>query len=137
MGWLIDTSVWIAVERRRIDLADVHAITGSARIYCSPVNIAEIQTGWELLPAGPLRQRVAASLRRVRRLIRVQITQETGVIYGRLFATLERSGRSGDFRSNDLWLAAQAVQRDFQVLTANPKDFADVPGLKMVSIPIP
>ena len=37
----------------------------------------------------------------------------------------------------DLWLAAQAVQRDFQLLTANPKDFADVPGLKMVTIPIP
>ena len=137
MGWLIDTSVWIAVERRRIDLADVHAITAQARIYCSPVNIAEIQTGWELLPAGPLRHRVAESLRRMRRLIRVQITQETGVIYGRLFAALERSGRSADFRANDLWLAAQAVQRDFQLLTANPKDFADVPGLKMVAMSLP
>ena len=79
---------------------------------------------------------MAESLRRVRRLIRVQITQETGVIYGRLFAALERTGRSGDFRSNALWLAAQAVQRAFQLLTANPKDFADVPELKMVAIPI-
>jgi len=35
-------------------------------------------------------------------------------------------------RVNDLWLAAQAVQRDFRVLTANAKDFADMPGLQMV-----
>ena len=137
MGWLIDTSVWIAVERRRIDIADVHAITAPARVYASPVNIAEIQVGWELVAPGPLRQRVAESLRRVRRLIRLQITQETGIIYGRLFAALERSGRSGEFRSNDLWLAAQAVQRDFRLLTANPKDFADIPGLKMVALPLP
>ena len=35
------------------------------------------------------------------------------------------------------WLAAQAVQRDFTILTANPKDFRDVPGLKFIEVPIP
>jgi predicted nucleic acid-binding protein len=38
---------------------------------------------------------------------------------------------------NDLWLAAQAVQRDFRVLTANAKDFADMPGLQMVVLKVP
>ena len=137
MGWLIDTSIWIAIERERLDMADVHAVTAPARVYCSPVNIGEIQTGYELLPPGPLRQRAAATLRRLRHLARAEITYETGVIYARLFAALERSGRSGEFRTNDLWLAAQAVQRDFRLLTANPKDFADIPGLKMVALSLP
>jgi predicted nucleic acid-binding protein len=33
---------------------------------------------------------------------------------------------------NDLWLAAQAVQRDFRLLTSNGKGFAGIPGLQMV-----
>jgi hypothetical protein len=27
VGWLIDTSIWIAVERGRLGAADIHAIT--------------------------------------------------------------------------------------------------------------
>jgi len=38
---------------------------------------------------------------------------------------------------NDLWLAAQAVQRDFRVPTANAKDFADIAGLQMVVLKVP
>jgi predicted nucleic acid-binding protein len=37
----------------------------------------------------------------------------------------------------DLWLAAQAIQRGFTLLTANAKDFQDVPGLKFVAVAIP
>jgi predicted nucleic acid-binding protein len=33
---------------------------------------------------------------------------------------------------NDLWLAAQAIQRGFRLLTSNAKHFADIPGLQMV-----
>ncbi len=137
MGWLIDSSVWIALERGRVELAVVNAITGSATVFCSPINIAELQAGYELLPPGPSRQRVAKSLRRLGRLPRIHITMETGVVYGRLFANLAQGTRPGDFGSNDLWLSAQAVQRDFRLLTANPKDFEDIPELKMVALPLP
>ena len=63
MGWLIDTSVWIAVERGTLGAADVHAITRQDPVYLSPVNIAEMQFGLELLRAGVLKQHAAASLR--------------------------------------------------------------------------
>ena len=49
MGWLIDTSLWIAVERGAIGAADIHAITPQEPVYLSPVNIAEIRYGLELL----------------------------------------------------------------------------------------
>jgi predicted nucleic acid-binding protein len=42
-----------------------------------------------------------------------------------------------DFRIQDLWLASQAIQRDFTVLTANAKGFKDVPGLKFVVVKVP
>ena len=47
---------------------------------------------------------------------------------------MKKAGRDGNFRVNDLWLAAQAVQRDFKLLTRNAKDFADIPGLRMVAL---
>jgi len=34
----------------------------------------------------------------------------------------------------DVWLAAQAVQLKFTLLTATQKDFRDVPGLKFIEV---
>ena len=53
MGWLIDTSVWIAVERGALAAADIHAITRHDPVYLSPVNVAEIRFGVEMLRPGP------------------------------------------------------------------------------------
>jgi predicted nucleic acid-binding protein len=54
-----------------------------------------------------------------------------------LAAKLRKSGKDPHVRVNDLWLAAQAVQRDFRVLTSNAKDFGDIPGLQMVVLKLP
>ena len=137
MGWLIDTNIWIAVERGRLGAADIDAVTRQEPVYLSPVNIAEIQFGLEMLRAGALKQKAAAALRRLRRKPQLRITTETAEIFGILAAKLKKSGRDADFRINDLWLAAQTIQRNFILLTANPKDFTDIPELKTVSLSIP
>lgn len=136
MGWLIDTSIWIAVERGRLGAADIHGVTGQEPVYLSPVNIAEMQFGLEMLSPGAIKQKAAAALRRLRRKPQLRITVETAEVFGSLAARLKKAGRAGDFRVNDLWLAAQAVQRGFTLLTSNPKDFRDIPGLKIVAIPL-
>ncbi|MGD0949354.1 MAG: PIN domain-containing protein [Candidatus Binatia bacterium] len=137
MGWLIDTSIWIAVGRGRLGAADIHAITRQEPVYLSPVNIAEMQFGLEMLRAGALRQKAAAALRRLRRKPQLRITVETAEVFGSLAAHLKKVGRDADFRVNDVWLAAQAVQRDLTLLTSNPKDFEDIPRLKMVAMELP
>jgi predicted nucleic acid-binding protein len=43
VGFLIDTNLWIAVERGQLSPADIHAVTKQATIYLSPVNLAEIR----------------------------------------------------------------------------------------------
>ena len=135
MGWLIDTSTWIAVERGALGAADIQAITRQEPVYLSPVNIAEIQFGVELLQAGPLKQKATAALRRLRRKPQLRITLETAEVFGFLAAKLKKAGRDPNVRINDLWLAAQAIQRDFTLLTSNPKDFKDIQGLKLVALP--
>jgi predicted nucleic acid-binding protein len=137
VGWLIDTSLWIAVERGALAAADIHAITRQEPIYLSPVNLAEIRFGLALLRAGPLKQRATAMLRRLRRKPQLRITVETGEAFGVLAAKLRTSGKDPQVRVNDLWLAAQAIQRNFRLLTSNAKDFADIPGLRMVVLKLP
>jgi predicted nucleic acid-binding protein len=105
-------------------------------VYLSPVNVAEIRFGLELLRSGALKQRAVAALRRLRRKPQLRITAETAEVFGALAARLRRVGRDPNVRINDLWLAAQAVQRDFKLLTSNPKDFRDIPGLRWVALPL-
>ncbi len=131
MGFLIDTNLWIAIERGQIAPADIYAITAQSPIYISPVNLAEMRFGVDLMNDPHQRQRALATLRRMQRKPLLRITGETAEVFGRLAAKLTQSGRGAEFRVQDLWLAAQAVQRNFTLLTDNAKDFQDVPGLKL------
>lgn len=121
MGFLIDTNLWIAIERGRIGAVDIHAITKQSPVYLSPVNVAEICFGIELIKDPKQKQRALTTLRRMRRKPLLRITGETGEVFGALAAKLRQTGRGADFRVQDLWIAAQAIQRDFTVLTSNEK----------------
>ena len=135
MGWLIDTSLWIAVERGALAAADIHAITRQEPVFLSPINVAEIKFGLDLLRVGgQKKERAAAMFRRLRRKPQLRITVETAEVFGALAAKLRKAGKDPDVRVNDLWLAAQAIQRDLQLLTSNAKDFADIPGLRVVTL---
>ncbi len=137
MGFLIDTNLLIAVERGKISAADIHAITRQTPLFLSPVNVAEIRFGLELMADARQKQRAMAMLRRMRRKPLLRITGETAEVFGSLAAKLTQTGRGPGFRIQDLWLGAQAVQRKFTLLTANTKDFQDIPGLRMVGVEVP
>jgi len=137
VGFLIDTNLWIAIERGRLSVADIHAITKQVPVYLSPVNLAEIRFGIELMADPKQKQRAIAMLRRLRRKPLLRITGETAEVFGTLAAQLTRAGRGQDFRIQDVWLAAQAIQRGFTLLTANAKDFEDIPGLKLTVLTVP
>ena len=48
MGFLIDTCVWIEVERGAAAPADVAAFTGQDPVFLSPVTLAELTFGVEM-----------------------------------------------------------------------------------------
>ena len=135
MGFLIDTAIWIAIERGRIGAADIHAVTRQSPVYVSPVNIAEIRFGIGLMRDPAQKLKAGALFRRMARKPLLRITGETADVFGRLAADLTIAGRGVEFRVQDLWLAAQAVQRGFGLLTCNGKDFRDIPDLNLVVLP--
>ncbi len=58
------------------------------------------------------------------------IAQAMASAFGILAAFVKHSGRSPGTRINDLWIAAQAIENDYALLTANLKDFEGLPGLR-------
>jgi predicted nucleic acid-binding protein len=135
VGFLIDTDIWVAVERGTLDPADIHAVTGTEPVFLSPVNVAELQTGIELVEDEATRRKALAAMRRLHRKPLLRMDHDTGVVFGQLAAQLRKQGRGEEFRVMDLWLAAQAVQRRFKLLTLNEKHFKDIPGLSLVVLP--
>ena len=132
MGFLIDTCVWIDVERGLLAPADVEALTQGEPVFISPVTLAELRFGAEIAPDAGTRQRRLASLRRLERKPLLPIDAATGGIFGSLAAQIRAAGRQHRYRVQDLWLATQALQHACGFLTRNRHDFEDIPGLSLV-----
>jgi len=132
MGFLIDTCIWIDVERGALSPADVATITGDEPVFLSPVAIAELKFGAENAGNADLRLKRLAALARLKRKPILTIDETTGEIFGDITAQLKKKGSQHRYRVQDLWLASQAIQHGYRFLTHNRKDFSDIPGLSLV-----
>ncbi len=131
MGYLIDTCIWIDIERGSISPSDVASITGEYPVFLSPVTIAELKFGVENAKTADIQQKRAAALARLKNKPILTIDETTGEIFGGIASALKKKGGHA-YRVQDLWLASQAVQHGFCFLTKNKKDFEDIPGLSLV-----
>jgi len=137
MGFLIDTCVWIDVERGFLAPGDVATLTNNEPVYLSPITLAELRFGAEVAPDPRMRQRRLAALHRIRRKPLVVIDAVTGDIFGSLAAQIRAAGRQHRYRVQDLWLASQAMQHSYRFLTRNRRDFEDIPGLDLLLYKLP
>jgi predicted nucleic acid-binding protein len=131
VGFLIDTCAWIDVEQGALAPADVAALTRDEPVFLSPVTIAELRFGAEVAKDPGMRQKRLAALRRLQRKPLLPLDGATGDIFGSLAATIKAAGRQHRYRVQDLWIASQAVQHGFGLLTRNRRDFEDIPGLDL------
>ena len=132
MGFLMDTCVWIDVERGALAPADVEALTHREPIFMSPVTLAELRFGAEIVPDPGIRQQRLAALRRLEHKPLLSIDGTTGSIFGSLAAQIKAAGWQHRYRVQDLWLASQALQHACWLLTRNQHDFEDISGLRLV-----
>jgi len=134
VGVVVDTSVWVAVERAQLTLTDLEAAIGPDTVFSTPVVIAELRYG--LRRAKTREQRVARerALERVAAKDCLPIDKGTGEIFGGIASDLDDRGRPSTHRVQDLWTASLALQHGHRVLTRNPRHFDDIPGLTVLSI---
>ena len=134
MAVIVETSVWVDIERKRLTPSDVAAVTGDEPVFVSPVTIAELQYGVMRAKSVPESNRRAAALAPIKSKPCLIIDRATGEIFGRIASQLDSKGRPSKHRVQDLWIASQAIQHDMKVLTKNPKDFDDIPGVEVLSL---
>ena len=131
MGFLIDTCIWVDVERGALAPADVARFTGTEAVFISPVTIAELKFGADNALDPNIRQKRQAALHRLKRKPILRIDETTGEIFGSLAAQMRALGLQHRHRVQDLWIASQAIQHSLTVLTGNEKDFVDISGLSL------
>lgn len=132
MGWLIDTCIWVHIERGRLVPADIARHTGRDAVFLSPVTVAERAAGVANTDDAHVRAKRQAALNGMRRKPCLVIDEGTGLTFGSSAGQLGRRGQAAEHRVQDLRIAAQAVQNGHKLLTHNERDFRDIPGLDLV-----
>ena len=131
MGLILDTSVLIAAERARLDLPRLFAAHAEEPFALAAITASELLHGVERADPGPRRRARGAFVEAV--LVELDLVDFDLPVARRhavLWAELERLGRR--IGPHDLQIAATALQLDYGLVTLNPAEFRQVPGLRLV-----
>jgi len=134
MGVVIDTCVWVDIERGHLKPAQVTARIGDAPVYLTPTVIAELQYGVERAPSTKQKTLRQEATERLKNKPCLQIDENTATLFGSLCAKLDNRGTPSTHRVHDLWIAASTIQHGFSLLTRNAGDFQDIPSLDLMII---
>lgn len=134
MGVIVDSCVWVALGCGELEPQAVVDAAGDEPVFLSAISLGELSFGVEVC-ADPAQRALRASfLRQLESRPILDVTRRTAAAFGVLAASVKRSGRSPRPRYNDLWLAAQAIENGYALMTSNPKDFSRLPGLGVLDV---
>lgn len=128
MAQLIDTSVFIALERQQLDLDVVVGMFPDEMIALAAITESELLAGVYYANSDERRLRREAFVERILSVLPVlPFDLPTARTYARLLVDLRRSGQT--VGAHDLQIASTAVTLDFEVVTHNVRDFGRISGL--------
>ncbi len=131
MGVIFDSCIWIALASKQITRAALIEAAGDAPIFTSVISLGELGFGVHSCADPAERMVRAAYLRQIESRPTLGITANTAAAFAELAASVKHAGRSPRPRYNDLWIAAQAIEHNYVLLTSNKDDFLDLPGLQI------
>jgi len=135
VGVIFDSCIWVGLAAGQVDREAVIEAAGEAPVFTSVITLGELGFGVEVC-ADPAERAVrAAYLRQVDSRPTLAVTKDTAAAFGVLAAAVKQAGRSPRPRYNDLWIAAQAIEHGYALLTVNAVDFAGLPGLRVMTPP--
>lgn len=132
MGIIFDTCIWVAIASDTLARDRVIEVGGEVPVFTSVISLGELSFGVHSCADPAERARRAAVLRQIELRPTLDVTAQTASAFGLLCASLKSADRSPRPRMNHLWIAAQAIENGFTLMTLNEKDFADLPGLSVV-----
>jgi tRNA(fMet)-specific endonuclease VapC len=129
---LLDTSTVILLDR----LADASALP--ERPHISTITLAELSVGPLVATGTDERTARQAHLQQAEADFQaLPFDAEAARVFGRVAASLHRSGRKPSARTYDAMIASIAIANDLPVYTCNPRDFQGIEGLVVVPVAIP
>jgi len=131
VGVIFDTSIWVGLSNGQIDERAVISVAREQPVFTSVISLGELAFGVQACTDPAMRALRAAFLRQVETRPILDVSTHTAAAFGVLAASEKQAGRSSRRRYNDLWIAAQAIEHNYLLLTANPADFANLPGLRL------
>lgn len=134
MGMIFDSCVWVGLSSNQVDAQAVIEAAGDQPVFTSAISIGELSFGVHACADATLRSMRAAFLRQVESRPVLEISRHTAAAFGLFAAAVKQSGRSPRPRYNDLWIAAQAIENGYTLLTLNTGDFANLPGLRISTL---
>ncbi len=134
MGMIFDSCIWVGLAAQQIDRQMVVQAAGDAPVFTSVISLGELSFGVQSCIDPAERSLRAAYLRQVESRPTLSVTHHTAAAFGVLAAAVKQSGRSTRPRYNDLWIAAQAIEHGYTLLTLNAEDFRGLPGLRVTVI---
>jgi predicted nucleic acid-binding protein len=130
---IFDSCIWVGLAAGQLDRKTVIAAAGDLPVFISVISLGELGFGVESCVDPAERAARAAYLRRLESRPVLDVSRSTAAAFGVLAAAVKHAGRSPRPRYNDLWIAAQAIEHGYTLLTTNGSDFAGLPGLRLVS----
>jgi predicted nucleic acid-binding protein len=133
---IFDTSIWVGLASGQVSSQAVLRAAGDEQVYISAVSLGELSFGVESCSDPATRMLRLRSLRSLEQRPVLDVTSLTGSAFGILAAFMKQSGRSPRTRVlripvRDLWIAAQALENNYALLTANLRGFEGFPGLRV------
>ncbi|MFM0562166.1 type II toxin-antitoxin system VapC family toxin [Paraburkholderia sediminicola] len=132
MGVIVDSCVWVGLAAGQVESQAVIDTAGHAPVFISAISLGELGFGVQACADPAERARRAAHLRQLERRPVLDVSRHTAAAFGVLAAAVKQAGRSPRPRYNDLWIAAQAIEHGYALMTLNTADFADLPGVRLL-----
>ena len=128
MAVLIDSSVFIGVERRGFPPEDATALAAGEEAALASVTASELLAGVHRADSPARRPRREAFVEAILELIPVlPFDLRVARTHAQVWTQLTAAGRP--IGAHDLLIAATALAHGYAVLTENLRDFQRVPGL--------
>ena len=134
MGVIFDSCIWVGLAANQVDRQAVIQAAGEAPVFTSVISLGELSFGVQSCADPSERAMRAAYLRQVESRPTLGVSKHTAAAFGVLAAAVKQAGRSPRPRYNDLWIAAQAIEHGYLLLTLIPDDFVGLPGLRLATL---
>lgn len=130
MSYLLDTNVCIAAVNRRptqVRHRMLEKVRSDVAMYVSVVSLFEIEVG--ILKSNRMAENRAQYGSLLGQLRKVPFDEDDAVAAGAIRAEMETNGKP--MGAYDYLIAAQALRRNWTVVTANEREFSRLKGLKL------